>query len=279
MALVLCAVLAACGSSGGSSSSNGGGGNPPPTSNATMQRQWEISTSPSSGGSTQVFLEMNLQGGPDVYSTVTNTMTLYYQPNAAFNLPFTTCTNWTFNGQIQGQKITANYASPGSSPGVNDVSLTGTIATTGQSLSGTYTGGTSNSGDGCEPFESGTFHGYPVSPLNGTFTGTLTSSIYGPDLVTVSISQDANFDIIASGTATEAGVTTNLSVSPGSGACAGCSNVIGATLTAVNGVATNVNGSSKFQAVGRFNAAATQITIGTLNLSTGEVNTGTLTKQ
>ena len=110
------------------------------------------------------------------------------------------------------------------------------------------------------------------------FTGTLTSNTSGPDQVTISIAQDANFGITASGTAVQNGVTTNLTISPDgtpTDNTNGYSNVIGAELQA-NGVATNINGSEAFQVSGHINPAGTQITVTVIGTDT---ETGTLKKQ
>jgi hypothetical protein len=80
---------------------------------------------------------------------------------------------------------------------------------------------------------------YKVAPLNGTFSGTLTGT--GQGQITFQVTQDSNFGITASGTSVQAGVTTNLSISPSDGSTTNnsspTSNVIGATLQA-SGAAT-----------------------------------------
>lgn len=54
----------------------------------------------------------------------------------------------------------------------------------------------------------GTFTGYTVEPLNGTFLGTLTSSLYGADVVTVSFTQNPDYTLSVTGTSVENGLTT-----------------------------------------------------------------------
>jgi hypothetical protein len=72
------------------------------------------------------------------------------------------------------------------------------------------------------------------------------------------------------------GVTTNLTIGANSGSPAAYNNVIGATVSSDNGTATNVNGSSMFQAFGHFSPDASQISFASSN---GQWTTGTLAKQ
>jgi hypothetical protein len=52
--------------------------------------------------------------------------------------------------------------------------------------------------------------GYTIAPRNGTFTGTLNSSLYGADVVTLSITQNPDFSLNATRTSVANGVTTAL---------------------------------------------------------------------
>ena len=258
----LCAVLAACGSTGsGSNGGNGGNGN------VTMQAgQWEFLITPSNGAA-PFYLEANLtNSGDGVFAAPANV--LIYQsvpasPPSAIGLGF--CQGFTLNGNISDNSLTGNLNSGGG----QTATFSAAIAANGQSVSaGSYTGASCGFDSGQT---TGTFTGYVVAPLNGTFTGTLTSDIYGSDQVSISITQNSNFDIDASGTSFEDQVTTTLAVSSG--------GAIGAILDGISGTATNVNGSSTFGADGHFNAAGTQLTIQVYDNSTGELITGTLTKQ
>jgi hypothetical protein len=101
----------------------------------------------------------------------------------------------------------------------------------------------------------GTFSGYTVVPLNGTFGGSLTGTSAGADKISIQITQGSDFGITASGASSLAGVTTNLSVSPAGSStdnAGGYSNVIGAIVQA-SGISTNVNGTSTFQVFRHFN--------------------------
>ena len=262
--MLLCAILAACGTTGGSNGSNGGG-------NVTMQAgQWEFAVTPTNGGP-NYFVEANLtDSGNGIFSTPVNTTDYCYGGTEDSDV--------TVNGTIEGDALTGSAAVANGGP---TVPISATVASGGKSVSQ----GTIGSGLDCVEYSwqlgsnnnSGTFTGYTVAPANGTFAGTLTSSMYGPDVVTVNISQDANFGITVSGTSLENAVTTNLSISP-AGAMLGVNEIVGAQIQA-QGTATNLNGSQQFQAIGQLNAAGTQITIIVTELETGEQQKGTLTKQ
>jgi hypothetical protein len=272
LAVVLCAVLAACGGAGKSTSGNGGGGGG--GGNVTMQAgQWEFVITPSNGAA-PFYVEANLtDSGNGVFASVSNTN--LYQPQTIVGGSIGTgfCGNFTFNGDISGNALTGNL----NGGAIQNATFSAVVGANGQSVSGgSYTGGSCDFDSGTT---TGTFTGYVVAPLSGTFAGTLTSNIYGPDQVTVSITQSANFEITVSGTSLENAVTTTLSISSG---CVFSSNecaVIGAIVDYSPGTATNVNGSSTFAADGHFNATGTQLTIRVSDSSTGELTTGTLRKQ
>ena len=114
--------------------------------------------------------------------------------------------------------------------------------------------------------------GYTVAPLNGTFTGTLTSNPYGSDIVTVAFTQNPDFSVNVMGTFVENGVTTSFVNMPG----AASSFIVGASLF-FGANTVNVNGNSQFSALGHLNPAGTQLTI-ELN-GPNETAIGTLTKQ
>jgi hypothetical protein len=276
LALVLCAALSACGTAGG----NGGGGNSGGGGNGgggtQMQAgQWEFVVTPNDG-SDMFYVEANLTpSGETVFAAVANTGIYQQQTFTGEGIGAGFCSNQTLNGNISGDTLTGNTNDGGSS---SYATFSATIAANNQSVSGgTYTGGSCGF-DGSTT--TGTLTGYVVAPLNGTFTGTLTSSLYGPDQVSIVITQNSGFDFTVSGTSVEDGESSTISVPLGSsnGGANDYSNVIGATINAY-GTTTNINGTSNFQAVGHFNPAGTQLAIRTLDTKTGEVNTGTLTKQ
>jgi hypothetical protein len=254
-----------CGGGSTTTSSTGSTGS---TTTAMQNGQWEFTLG-------DLFLEANIvDSGSTVNSTVFNTS--LYKNGGAIGGLFSDCSNIEINATISGNELSGNVISPGASSTFG--TLSGVLASNGQSVTnGSYSGGS------CA-FDSGTTNasltGYIVTPLNGTFSGVLNSNKYGADQTTITISQ-SNFGITASGTSTENGVTTAISITPDGTATdntGGYSNVIGATCLA-NGTATNVNGSTTFQAFGHFNAAGTQIEVEITDSQTGELNTGTLTKQ
>jgi hypothetical protein len=252
--------FAGCGGGGGSSQQNS---NP----------------DPSTGGK-PVYVEANLAGSnAAIGSTVFNTG--LFQFGGAIGGQFSDCGNWETSNQVtEGGSFTGTLSSPGSTPPLNQVTYTATLTSNGQTMSnGSYSAPDSSLCSLANNSSTGTFTGYTVGPLNGTFSGTLTGTGAGPDQITIQVTQDSSFGITASGTSSQAGVTTSISISPAGSPTdntGGYSNVIGATVQA-SGVATNVNGTSTFQVFGHLNQAATQIQI--IDFGKTGTETGTLTKQ
>jgi hypothetical protein len=276
--LTALAIVCLTGCGGGSTQQ--GTTNPNPTSNSTTMQtgQWEFVATPSGGG-LPVYVEANLAGSnAAIGSTVFNTA--LFQFGGTVGGQFSDCANWTTSGQVTSGTFSGTLSSPGSTPPTNQVTYTGTLASTGQAVSnGTYSAPSSTLCGLASGNTTGTFTGSTVPPLNGTFSGTLTGSSAGNDQITIQVTQDPNFGITASGTSVQAGVTTTLSISPAGTSTdntGGYSNVIGATVQA-NGTATNVNGSSAFQVFGHLNSSATQLQVVVFGNSGTE--TGTLTKQ
>lgn len=277
---VLVGVLgfAFCGCGGGGSSST----TLPTPQGATMQAgQWEFVATPTSGAK-PVYLETNLVLSlGQVASTVFNTN--LFQFGGAIGGQFSDCANFDSNASVKNG-ILGGMAAPQvgvlESPGSTgpEANFTATIASDGKSVSGgSYTDFATFCGLESAK-SSGTFTGYIVAPLNGTFVGTLSGSA-GADQITIQVTQDANFGITASGTSVQAGVTTALSISPAGSPTdntGGYSNVIGATVQA-NGTTSNVNGNSTFQVFGHINPAGTQIQV--VSVGSSGTETGTLSKQ
>lgn len=275
--LFLPIMLAGCLYTG---SGTGGGGSSPQSGQATMQTgQWEFVATPSSGG-TPVYVEVNFAGSnAAIGSTVFNTG--LFQFGGANGGQFSDCVNWITSNQVAtNNAFSGTLSSPGSTPPLNQVTYTGTLAAGGQTVSnGSYSAPSSTFCGLANNNTTGTFTGYTVAPLNGTFVGTLTGTSAGPDQITVQVSQDSTFGITASGTSVQAGVTTSLSVCPAgcsTDGTGGYSNVIGATVQA-NGTTSNVNGTGTFQVFGHLNPTATQIQI--VSYGNSGTETGTLTKQ
>lgn len=255
MLLPLLVTFAACGSGGGVTP------NPtPPTPNATMQQgQWEF-VAPSSNFT--IYAEANLQdSGDGIFSTSVNTAQYVQVP------PNTTavCLNLTLNGTISGNALTGSFDVPVGTnvPAGNIFTFSATISNNKSVSGGTF----SSLGENTACFvtsahTSGTFQGYTIAPVNGTFTGTLSWGINGQnhEVVVLNLTQGANFSISGSGTDTSStGVVSTLSFIPSGGTPGGLveSNVIGAILYAT-GTWKNAMQSSPLLLTGRLNPSATR---------------------
>jgi len=275
--IIFCIALLGCGTGGG----NNGGSNP--TSNPTMQAgQWEFVLTPPGGY--PVYLEANLTFSfGNFNSTVPNTADFVYgnSPVVAagpVGPSFQIDSNLEANGSLTNGLLAGSFATPG---GLDIITLSNAnMASTGQSVSGgSYTIASTFTIFYYPANSSGTLTGYVVSPLNGTYSGTLTGGSAGADKFTIQVTQDSNFGITASGTSSVPGVVTNLSISPSGSPTDnlnGYSNVIGATVSA-RGTASSLNGNSTFSVSGHFNASGSQLQIELFGNSGTE--TGTLTKQ
>ena len=259
LGLVLGMALFGCGSG-----SYGNGGSPTPTPNATMQAgQWEFVATPTNAQ--PVFVEVNLAISGDTVSATLPNIEIF-QPNGS---TFSACTNFTISASTTKGVLAGTLTGTGS--GIATTFSGATVASDGKSVSG----GSFSSPNLCglaANQSSGTFTGYAIAPLNGTFSGTITDSGQ-PHQITIHITQDANFGLTASGTSIQSGVTSTLTVSPNSNLPFN-TDVRGAFVYAF-GTATNVNGTAPFQVLAHINSAATQITI----LDQSGVQSGTLTKQ
>ena len=259
-------VLAGCGGAGTS--------NPPPPTGPTMQAgQWEFVATPTSGAK-PVYLEADLVLSPGQVTSA-HLQTNLFQFGGPIGGVFSNCLGYDASASV-ANGILGGMSTPQvgvlEASGSLEANFSATIDSNGQSVSGgSYTDYATFCG-----FESaktsGTFTGYIVAPLNGTFSGTLSGT--SSDQITIQITQDSNLGITATGTSVRAGVTTNLSISPAGSSSN--SNIIGATVQG-NGTTSNVNGNSTFGVFGHFNPKGTQIQIvGNFQWGT---ETGTLTKQ
>jgi hypothetical protein len=276
LTLFAVAALAGCGGGGGSSTTT----TTLIPQDATMQAgQWEFIATPATGGQ-PVYVEVNLAGSnAAIGSTVFNTS--LFQFGGSIGGQFSDCANWETSNEVTGSNsFSGTLSSPGSTPPTNQVTYTGTLASGGQAVSsGSYSAPNSSLCSLANSSSTGTFTGYTVAPLNGTFSGTLTGTSAGADKITIQVTQDSNFGITATGTSVQNLVTTTLSISPAGSSTdntGGFSNVIGATVQA-NGTSSNANGNSTFQVFGHINPAGTQIQVVSVGQSGTE--TGTLTKQ
>jgi hypothetical protein len=281
--ILMCSISAGCGSASYTPAGPGGSVGQPGT---MLAGQWEFVLTPAVGNS--VYLEANLSiSNGSVSATQFNTAvfanagSILYDgclgdgpSNVNYIFGLQTIASLT-NGVLSGAA-----AQPSGTPGFSFSSAT--IANDGQSVSGGSYTIPSNANMCVLPAgSSGKFSGIKVSPLNGTFTGTITG--FGlTDQITITITQDSNFGITASGTDLSPGVSTALSISPSgtpSDFMAGFSNTIGAAVEAT-GVGVNASGTQTFNFFGHFDSAATQIEVqGLFHPLAGESETGRLTKQ
>jgi hypothetical protein len=272
LTLVVCLVvfIAGCGSASSANTVN-------TANNVQMQGgQWEYVITPDNSSTYPytMFLDVNLPG-TNVESTATNA--LIFQPSHDLNpkvLPFW-CTAYSVDATINGNTVNTDIS--WGDPAAHFADFSAELAANGQSISsGTYSGGvcSGSSGPGVGPQIKGTVTGYTIAPVNGTYSGTLTNSLYGPDVVTFTITQKADFSLNASGTSVVNGMSTVLVGNPQMLNSA----VTGATV-GVAGSTQNVNESNFFGLSGHLNPTATQITVTLMNLGPTETLTGVLTKQ
>jgi len=265
--LVVCAatLLAACGSSGNGSSLN----------NVTMQGgQWEFAVGPDNDPS-PLYLDMNL---PATNGPISGSAVIYNSAVVGISgadAPIY-CEGFKLNGSIAQATLKGNLIWGQATS--NFATITGSLASDGKSVpKGSYSGQmcldtTSPQSDG--PQVTGVLTGYTVSPVNGTFKGTLQSSLHGSAIVTLSIVQNPDFTLTVSGSAVENGITSTLV--PAAGPLA--ASVLGG-IVSIGGLANNINDSNPFAFSGHLNSGATQITITSMNIGSNEYFTGALTQQ
>jgi hypothetical protein len=242
--------------------------------------QWEYVVMPDSGGASLNF-EANVPG-TNLQFNGTNAM--IFNPSQVGSTGPTTmpifCTPFAFNGEINGNTVKGNFDWGDSSQ--RFASFSGELAADGQSLSnGAYLGQpcTVAGGPGTpEPNFKGTLTGNIIAAVNGTYSGKLTSSLFGTDVVTFVITQNPDFSLNFSGTSVENGVTTMFAPLPQSQTPASQGAVTGASVF-WGGTAENVNGSQNFSFSGHLNPASTQLTVTIFQVGSNETVTGTLTRQ
>jgi hypothetical protein len=281
LSVIPCAALAACGGTtsgsgngAGSGGGNGGGGNPSPA--VTMQQgQWEFSVN-----NGEYFVETNLTDtSGQVTSTVFNTAVFNPGQATAFDPPGVNCVNVGLSATISNDTLTGALDSGGTS----DMNFSGTLNSAGQSVSN---GTSSAPAGGCTPagISGGTFTGYAVPSLTGTYAGQITTWPSGssPLSFTLTLTQSPDFSIAGSGLITGQGLVENITLPSSPTGSSVYSGVIGATF-ALQGTWTNATQSQAIQVTGHLSSNSTQIMV---NVATGLCSacitvwqTGTLTKQ
>ena len=262
MMVVVCVGVATLGGVSGCGSAAASSG----AENATMQGgQWEFVVTPENSGTT-MFLGTNL---PMTNANFNANNLQIFQPSEITlgqnNAPIS-CGGYSINGAIKGTSIDAQLATPTSTA----ASITGQLSTNGEAISnGKYTGQNCAS----QPTGiTGTLTGYIVQPLNGTFTGKLTSNPFGSSVMTVSFTQNGDYSVTMNGTFVENGVTTSFTddSGPDSSSIAGASVFFGANTV-------NVNGKAHYTGLGHMNSAGTQLDL--YFAGPNDTIIGTLTKQ
>lgn len=294
--LALSFLLAGCGSGGGnsSSSSNSGGSNPSPSAQALQAGQWEF-TFPLTGSTLNNvgYMEVNMQSSNGNISVPSNGLAGY----SPYFSPSSSPTGWYIDGQIfpngsvlcqgtSGETVTGSISSSSfkasviSSDGLDYGDLTAQMPTSGStvtSLSGSwsYTGTAADYAPWlCEngTDASGPFTAQYISPLSGTYSGTLNTSLDGTDVVTI-VATQSGFSMSGTGTASPATIGSSFSVSG--------ATVVGALMWG-DGVSSSVNVVNPFQFGARINPSGNSFDIiiryGIGGGSGDNVEWGTLTK-
>jgi hypothetical protein len=253
------------------------------TKNVVMKGgQWEYVVTPNSSGAALNF-EANVPG-TNLQFNGTNAM-IFDSSQVGLTGPTTMpifCSPFAVNGEINGNVVKGNFDWGDTSQ--RFASFSGELAADGQSLSnGAYSGQTCSVDDGPgtpKPDFKGTLTGNIIAPVNGTYSGKLTSSLFGADVVTFAITQNPDFSLNISGTSVENGVTTMFASLPQSQvpAAASLGAVTGASVL-WGGTAENVNGSQSFSFSGHLNPTATQLTVTLFQVGPNETATGTLARQ
>jgi hypothetical protein len=241
--------------------------------------QWEYVMTPDSGATLN--FEANVPGTNFQFN---GTNAMIFEPSQVGLAGPTTspiyCSPFAVNGEINGNAVKGNFYWGDTSE--RFASFSGELAADGQSLSnGAYSGQSCTVADGPgtpKPDFKGTLTGNIIAPVNGTYSGKLTSSLFGADMVTFVITQNPDFSLNISGTSVENGVTTMFASLPQAQTPASQGAVTGASVF-WGGTAENVNGSQDFSFSGHLNPTATQLTVTIFQVGPNETVTGTLTRQ
>jgi hypothetical protein len=238
--------------------------------------QWEYVVTPDNGGIT-MDIDANVPG-TNLQFNGTNAL-IFHPSQVGATTPSAAplyCSAFAFNGEININIVKGNFDWGETTQQFGNFS--GELSADGQSITnGTYSGQActvSNGSGNPGPNFKGTFTGYAVAPVNGTYSGKLQSSLYGADVVTFVITQNADFSLNMSGTSVENGVTSTLAPST-----LAETNVVNGATVYLGGTTENVNGTGNFSFAGHLNPTATQLTITLMSFGPNETVTGTLTRQ
>jgi hypothetical protein len=276
--LLIVVIIALSGCGGGSTYS---GGSTPATS-PIATGQWEFNFNNSA-----YLVEVNLSdNGPGVASgggAIALEQKFFSAPSPAAAIGLGGC-NLPSQNAIDGDNTTSVFNGFLDIGNNEDDTLNGIFSPEYTSISaGTVTGGNVLCGQNV-PLT--TFTATVVPPINGTFTGMLSSSDGFEDQASFAVSQTANSQQITfNGTTIGNGVTTTFSVpapsntsTPSGPASTNPAQAIGAYIQGT-GSATNPSGTYNFTFVAHYNSATKQIYVKGYNTNTGEGITGYLSQQ
>ena len=270
-------ALSGCGT-GTNSGSNSSGGSTPATS-AIATGQWEFNFNNSA-----CLVEVNVSDNGNGVASAFNDSHALAQNFFTAPTPTGAIGLGDFNvAQFYGANQTNVFNGSMDVDNNEDDTLNGILSANYTSISdGTVTGGMPL----CGSTTPTTFTASVVPPINGTFTGTLSSSDGFQDQASFTVSQTANSrQITFNGTTIGNGVTTTFSVpapsntsTPSGPASTNPAQATGAFIDGA-GSATNASGTYDFTFVAHYNFTTNQIYVKGWNGNTGEGITGYLTQQ
>jgi hypothetical protein len=163
----------------GATNSSGGGGLPPYNGSPPLEGPWEFTGSSTTLPGQHIYVGVDLSQSASTLSA-TQLEVLTGGPSVS---PVSGCPiplEPSFSGSLSGAVLTVTLTS-----GTKTVQLAGEVAPDGKSISGTYSGG-------CIPGDNGgTFTAGVISPLSGTFNGTLTDAHNNPAQTSMQISDNS----------------------------------------------------------------------------------------
>ena len=273
--LLIGVIIALSGCGGGSTYS---GGSTPATS-PIATGQWEFNFNNSA-----YLVEVNLSdNGPGVASgngSIALAQNFFTAPTPASAIGLGGCGVALLDGSNQTNMFNGSMDVDNN----EDDTLSGSFSADYTSISdGTVTGGVNLC---AQPITLTTFTASVVPPINGTFTGMLSSSDGFEDQASFAVSQTTNSQQITfNGTTIGNGVTTTFSVpapsntsTPSGPASTDPAQATGAFIQGT-GSATNASGTYNFTFAAHYNSATKEIYIRGYNSNTGEGITGYLSQQ
>jgi len=182
ISLVLLAV--GCGG-GGSSSGNGGSGGASPTPPISINGNWQFIETSNTFGTQDTVAGSLLQNG----GAVTGNMFIYNSPCAVKGITY------PLTGTESGDSFSGTLNEAG-----QEVSLSATVSSDGNSISGTYQA----PAGGCTNGDAGTLSGQRYASLAGTYSGAFQSnnSSLAPFNISAMITQDSQGNLTAAATIT-----------------------------------------------------------------------------